>query len=371
MKTQKTVSRSFLNAATLFLIALCTGGLTGSVTADGGHGSGDYVLSNLVSDQTGVARYMDSNLVNPWGILAGPEGHLIVADNHAGVTTTYDSHGRPKSLIINIPAPDGSPGGAVTDLAMNRSKRSFLLSSSMHSDGSLLLFATEDGTISGWNPDVDPRNAVIAVDNSGAGAIYKSLALASTTSGPMLYAANFGQGMVEILDGGFHLVRSFTDPDLASASYVPFAVRVIRGHLFVTFAFKASPTDGDETAGPGLGYVDEFDLAGNFVRRLASQGTLNAPWGMVLAPLRFGKFGGALLVGNFGDGAISAYDPRTGAFLGQLSDSKGQLIRIEGLWGLAFGAEGRSLYFTAGPNDENDGLLGVLRAENGGHSMGY
>ncbi len=370
MKIEKTVSSALSNSVTTLLLGLSVGGLTGSVMADGGHGSGDYVLSSLVSDQTGVARYIDSNLVNPWGILAGPEGHLIVVDNHAGVTTTYDSHGRPNSLTINIPAPDGSPGGAVTDLAMNRSKRSFMLSSSLHSDGSVLLFATEDGTISGWNPAVDPHNAVIAVDNSKAGAIYKSMALGSTTSGPMLYAANFGQGMVEIFDGGFHLVRSFTDPDLASASYAPFAVRVLRGHLFVTFAFKSLPTDGDETAGPGLGYVDEFDLAGNFVRRFASQGTLNAPWGMAMAPLRFGKFGGALLVGNFGDGAINAYDPRTGAFLGQVSDPKGQLIRIEGLWGLAFGSEGRSLYFTAGPNDENNGLLGVLRAENGGHGMG-
>ena len=373
MKTQKTVGNSLLNAASALLLGLSAGGLTGSVMADGGHGSGDYILTSLVSDQTGVARFRDTNLVNPWGILAGSEGHLIVADNHAGVTTIYNPAGRPVPFIINVPAPDGGSGGAVTDLAMNQSERSFLVSKGKHRDESILLFATEDGTISGWNPEVDAHQAVIAVDNSGAGAIYKSMALAGTPRRPGLYAANFGQGVVEIYDGGFHLVKSFTDTSLASASYAPFGVRVIGGRLLVTYAFKASPTDGDETAGPGLGYVDEFDLAGNFVRRFASQGMLNAPWGMALAPRGFGKFGGALLVGNFGDGAINAYDPRSGAFLGQLSDPHGKVIQIEGLWGLAFGqgSDESSLYFTAGPDDENHGLLGVIRPDRHGHSMDH
>ena len=367
MKTQRKGSNSLLKVAGALLLGLSAGGLTGSVLADGGHGSGKYLLTSLVSDQTGAASFMDTNLVNPWGILVGPEGHLLVADNHAGVTTTYGPFGRPIPLIINIPAPDGGPGGAVTDLARNPSKRSFLVSAGMRRDASLLLFATEDGTISGWNPAVSSQNAVIAVDNSGAGAIYKSIALGGTPAGPMLYAANFGQGLVELYDGKFHLLKSFTDPSLASASFAPFGVRVIGGHLFVTFAFKAAPDDGDETAGPGLGYVDEFDLAGNLVRRFASQATLNAPWGLAMAPHDFGKFGGALLVGNFGDGAINAYHPHTGAFLGQLLDPHGQVIQIEGLWGLAFGPEGRSLYFTAGPNDEANGLLGVLRAASSGH----
>jgi uncharacterized protein (TIGR03118 family) len=176
---------------------------------------------------------------------------------------------------------------------------------------------------------------------------------------------------VELYDRGFHLVKSFTDPSLASASYAPFGLRVVGGHLLVTFAFKAAPDDGDETAGPGLGYVDEFDLAGNLVRRFASQGTLNAPWGLALAPHDFGKFGGALLVGNFGGaGAINAYQPSTGAFLGQLADPQGNTIHIPGLWGLAFrlGSNRPSLYFTAGPDDENHGLLGVIHPERPGHS---
>ena len=174
-------------------------------------------------------------------------------------------------------------------------------------------------------------------------------------------------------DGRSHLVKSFTDSHLARASYAPFGLRVIGRHLFVTFAFKAAPDDGDETGGPGLGYVDEFDLAGNLVRRFASQGRLNAPWGLALAPHEFGKFGGALLVGNFGDGTINAYHPGTGAYLGQLADPQGNTIQIAGLWGLAVGPEsdGPSLYFTAGPDDENHGLLGVIRPELHGHSMDH
>ena len=352
------------NGRTALAIVSLAFGLTFTAMAAS---SGGYRQINLVSDQTGMARFMDANLVNPWGVLAGAGGHLIVADNHAGVATFYNPAGHPAALTITIPAPDGGPGGAVTDLALNRSARSFILRSGERQGESTLLFVTEDGTIAGWNHEVHPDQALIAVDNSAVGAIYKSTALAATPQGPRLYAANFGQGVVEIYDGGFHLVKSFTDAGLAGASYAPFGVRVIGGSLFVTYAFKASPADGDETAGPGLGYVDVFDLGGTFVRRFASQGTLNAPWGLAMAPHSFGKFGGALLVGNFGDGAINAYQPHSGAFLGQLSDSHGTVIQIEGLWGLAFRSEGGSLYFTAGPNDESNGLLGVLRAEGAGN----
>lgn len=364
MRNNKTTCESLLPTC-LALLALFTVGLRPALSSPTG-GRAGYQQIYLVSDQPGVAKFTDANLVNPWGILAEPDGHLIVADNHAGVTTFYKPTGSPLSLLIAVPAPDGSSGGAVTDLAMNHSDHSFLVSNDRHSKGSLLLFATEDGTISGWNPDIDAGNAVIAVDNSGAGAIYKSLALADSAHLPRLYAANFGQGVVEIYDSGFHLVKSFTDESLATAGYAPFGVRVIGARLFVSYAFKASPTDGDETAGPGLGFVDEFDLAGNLLRHFASQGKLNAPWALVQAPRNFGKFGGALLVGNFGDGTINAYQPQTGAFLGQLADARGNTIHIEGLWGLAFGTDAASLYFTAGPNDENDGLLGVLRANGAG-----
>ena len=349
------------NGRTTLALAGLVSGLTLTAIADG---SGGYGLTSLVSDQPGVASFTDSNLVNPWGILVGPGGHLIVADNHAGAATLYSRAGQPGRLVIGIPAPGGG-AGAPTDLGLNWSEHAFRISNGHRHDESVLLFVTEDGTIAGWNPEVDANNAVIALDNSGVGAIYKSMTLASTSHGPYLYAANFGQGMVDVYDRSFHWVTSFTDTNLAAASFVPFGIREIGGHLFVTFAFKASPTDGDETGGPGLGYVDEFDLRGNLLRQFASQGTLNAPWGLALAPRGFGKFSGAVLVGNFGDGAINAFDRHTGEFLGQLADAQGNVIYIGGLWGLAFGADSHSvsLYFTAGPNDENDGLIGVLRPE--------
>jgi uncharacterized protein (TIGR03118 family) len=351
--------------ATLALASVVSGLTLGAMAAD----TNGYRQINLVSDLNGLASFTDTNLVNPWGILAGPANQLIVADNHAGVTTFYSLAGRPNRFLISIPAPGGGGLGAPTDLGLNVCERNFLVSKGKRRDESTLLFVTEDGTIAGWSPELDVHNAIIAVDNSGAGAIYKSMALANTRHGARLYAANFGQGMVEVYDGKFNLIGSFTDTNLASASFVPFGIRNIGGRLFVTFAFKAAPDDGDETAGAGLGYVDEFDTDGNLVRRVASQGTLNAPWGLTLAPRNFGQFGGALLVGNFGDGFINAYDSHSGTFLGQLTDANGVLIHNEGLWGLDFRSrgDGSSLYFTAGPGDENHGLLGVIQPNRSSH----
>jgi uncharacterized protein (TIGR03118 family) len=368
MKTRRSGDNCFGKTALALLLGLSVGGSISSVPAAGGSnsGGGGYTQSNLVSDQPGMARFVDANLVNPWGILVLSGGLPIVADNHAGVSTIYDVDGRPISVRIAVPAPDGSPGGAVTDLAMNRFAHSFAVTNGKHQGEANLLFVTEDGTIAGWNPRVSGLSAVIAVDNSEFGAIYKGMALGGSPIRPLLYAANFGQGVVEMYDGGFHRVKSFTDPALADAGYVPFGIRNIDGHLLVTFAFKASPDDDDETAGPGLGFVDEFDADGTLLRRVASNGPLNAPWGLAMAPSNFGQFSGALLVGNFGDGTINAYNPLNGNFLGQLSDSHGGIIHIEGLWGLAFEPNGRSLYFTAGPNDENNGLMGILRAGSGG-----
>ena len=349
-----------LNGRTALALASIAAGLALTPAANS---ADSYHQINLAADLTGVAPFVDANLVNPWGLLSGPGDHLIVADNHAGVVTFYRRTGQPAPLTLAVPAPGGG-AAAPTDLGWNWSERSFVVGKGKHRDESLLLFVTEDGTIAGWNPKV-AASAVTAVDNSGVGAIYKGMSLGGQPHRPMLYAANFGQGVVEIYDGKFHLVKSFTDPGLAGLGYAPFGIRNIGRHLFVTFAFKASPEDGDETAGPGLGYVDEFDAGGVLLRRVASQGPLNAPWGLEMAPRNFGKFSGALLVGNFGDGAINAFNPTTGAFLGQLTDAAGKVIQIDGLWGLAFGngPAGPSLYFTAGPGDEDHGLLGVIRPD--------
>jgi uncharacterized protein (TIGR03118 family) len=253
----------------------------------------------------------------------------------------------------------------------------FVISQGGVSGPAQFLFATEDGTISGWNPTVDPAHALIAVDRSGVrqgkflGAVYKGLALGQDGPAGFLFATDFRFGVVEQFDAGFHLVRSFTDPVLASdcplrgQCFAPFGIQNIGGDLFVSFALQ-NKAHHDDVAGPGNGFVDVFDTSGTLLRRFASGGALNSPWGLALAPAGFGAFSTDLLVGNFGDGRISAFDPATGAFLGQLQDPSGHPITINGLWGLAFGNGGlagdpTTLFFAAGLNDEADGLFGTLQ----------
>jgi uncharacterized protein (TIGR03118 family) len=255
---------------------------------------------------------------------------------------------------------------APTGIVFN-STSDFVISEGTQSAPSVFIFATEDGTLSGWSQPVDVTTAILKVDNSAGGAIYKGLALANNGSGNFLYATNFHAGRVEAFDGSFApatLSGSFTDPDIP-AGFAPFGIAEIGGNLFVTFA-KQDANKQDDVRGPGNGFVDVFDANGTFVRRFASQGTLNSPWGMVLTPAGFGALGNMLLVGNFGDGRINAFDPSSGQFLGQLTDGTNP-ITIEGLWGLEFGngangGDANTLFFTAGPGDETHGLLGSLQA---------
>jgi uncharacterized protein (TIGR03118 family) len=234
---------------------------------------------------------------------------------------------------------------------------------------SFFLWATEDGTIVGWNPSVDRTHAVIAVDRStetdsagDVGAVYKGLALVATPAGKFLYASNFRFGTVEAFDSNFKLVNSFTDPTVP-AGFAPFGIHNIGGQLYVTFALQGAGKMDDD-ARPGNGFVDVFAPNGDLLQRFASRGKLDSPWAVTLAPSSFGVFGGDILVGNFGDGRINAFDPTSGAFLGQLRDAGGPLT-IPGVWGLrfgtgAFGLDRNTLYFTAGINDEADGLLGDI-----------
>jgi uncharacterized protein (TIGR03118 family) len=241
-------------------------------------------------------------------------------------------------------------------------------------DGSpaTFLFATEDGTISGWNPSAGSQS-IIAVDESqdpadgsealGLGAVYKGLTIADTQEGPMLYAANFRHGTVDVFDQNFNQVNSFTDPNVPSG-FAPFNVQVLDNKLFVTFA-QQNDVKHDDVAGPGNGFVDEFSLSGQLLDRVASGGPLNSPWGMALAPDNFGKFAGDLLVGNFGDGTIDAFDPKNFQFEGQLLGSDGKPIVIQDLWSLTPGNAGaagnpNTLFFTAGLQDEQNGLFGSL-----------
>jgi uncharacterized protein (TIGR03118 family) len=354
-------------------------------------GGGFYQPRNLVSDLAGVAKFQDPNLVNAWGFSHSPTGPWVISDNGTGLATQYKSNGMGVPPVITIPPPGSTPGAtaAPTGNVFN-STSDFVVTAGSKSGPSQFLFATEDGTLSGWNPNVDLTHAILAVDHSGVtrgvftGAVYKGLALVPTTSGSFLYATNFRFGTVEQYDANFHLVRSFTDPNLAkqcdltvltNVCFAPFGIQNIGGNLFVTFALQRVGTPGqpgtfkhDDQAGPGNGFVDVFDTRGNLLRRFAAQGLLNSPWGLALAPAKFGTFSHALLVGNFGDGRINAFDPDSGAFLGQLQDQHGHPITINGLWGIAFGNGGlagdaTTLFFASGLNDEADGLFGSIEPD--------
>jgi len=327
-----------------------------------------YQQVNLVSDIQGIASRTDPRLVNPWGMVAGEQA-IWVNDNGTGLTTVYGPFGQIFSFAIDIPAPGGGQG-TPTGLVLNDSQQFVITVGRKHAPASLLM-ATEDGTIAAWNWHVTGSNAVLVVDNSASGAVYKGLAMARDTNGaPLLFAANFHAGTVDMFDGQFNFVTSFTDT-MVPTGFAPFGIRNLFGKLFVTFALQKLPEARDDQAGPGNGFVDIFDTDGTLLRRFASQGPLNSPWGLAVAPPRWGKFSRALLVGNFGDGRINAYEVISGKFLGNLTTTKGADLVINGLWALDFqGDEERDhderpaserLYFTAGINDEADGLFGFLR----------
>jgi uncharacterized protein (TIGR03118 family) len=336
---------------------------------------GFYQQTNLVSDIAGMAKFTDPNLKNPWGISHSAGSPWWVSDNNAGVATLYNGDGTAVPLVVTIPLPGNVPGGAPTGNVFNpfngTNPTEFVVSSGGKSGPSVFIFATEDGTISGWNPGVNFTNAIVAVDNSGLrGAVYKGLAIGSNASGHFLYATNFRDGVVEMYDSTFTKVKSFTDKNLSNncplpgQCFAPFGIQNIGGNLYVTYALQ-QPGGHDDQAGNGNGFVDVFDTNGIFIRRLASSGTLNSPWGLTLAPASFGGFGNDLLVGNFGDGRINAFDPTTGDFLGQLKSQTGKRITIDGLWGLGFGngvnaGPSGTLFFTAGINGEADGLFGSI-----------
>jgi uncharacterized protein (TIGR03118 family) len=369
------------SAAFVMLLAGSSLGLTGlaaSASASSSIASRAYQQTNLVSDIPGLALHTDPNLRNSWGTSTGPGLPIWVSDNATGVATLYDGQGNPQpgpgnqQLAVSIPAPPSAGPGAVgapDGTVFNPTPDGFAVSENGVSAPARFLFATEDGTIAGWNPAVDPTHAVIAVDRSTVtdqagdhGAVYKGLALVSTPAGKFLYATNFRFGTIEVFDSNFHLVNSFTDPTVP-AGFAPFGIHNIGGNLYVTFA-KQNAAKFDDDAGPGHGFVDVFAPDGNLLQRLASQGRLDSPWGVTLAPATFGAFGGDILVGNFGDGRINAFNPTTGQFLGQLRTHGGP-ITISGLWGLRFPAGSlnvtpNALYFTAGLNHEADGLLGDI-----------
>ena len=331
-------------------------------------GGGFYQQTNLVSNLRGIANFTDPNLTNPWGISSAPGGPFWISDNGSGKSTLYDNKGAPQPLVVTIPSPVHGTTGTPTGTVFNSNTNAFIVSKKGVSGSSIFLFDSEDGTLSGWNQNVDATRAVLAVDNSKSGAVYKGLAIGTNQSGIFLYATNFHAGTIDVFDKKFapaNLSGSFTDPYLPQG-YAPFDIQNLSGKLYVTYAKQNAQKNGD-VPGPGHGFVDVFDTNGHFIKRLVTHGQLNSPWGLALAGGSFGKFSHDLLVGNFGDGHINAFDPNTGTFLGQLTDQKGHAIVIDGLWALMFGLGGQAgkpnqLFFTAGIHQEADGLFGTIQA---------
>jgi uncharacterized protein (TIGR03118 family) len=317
-----------------------------------------YVVTNLVSDNAAVpAASHDANLVNGWGLTASSSSPWWVSDNGTNVSTLYNGNtGAKVPLTVVV---DGGPTGTV----FNRAGATFPVPGGAPSR---FLFASEDGKIRGW-PGSGPAQET-AAQSSVPGAIYKGLAIAVTPDGPRLYATDFHNGRVDVWDGSWNLVASatFTDPGLPTG-YAPFGIQRIGQTIFVTYA-KQGADAKDELHGQGLGFVDAYDTAGNLLGRVAQHGQLNAPWGLAMAPATFGRFAGDLLVGNFGDGQINAYGLLpNGQFehRGELRGTHGKPLTIDGLWALQFGNDGAAgpstrLFFTAGPNEEHDGLFGSI-----------
>src|SRR5215471_7711224 len=293
-----------------------------------------FIQTNLVSDVPGLAPITNPKLINPWGLSESSEGQFRVAANGTGRGILLDAQHEKEGADIIIPPPPGSPfkstsapNGVVTNTTSD-----FAITFRGNTAPATLLFATEDGTISGWNPSLSQTRGVIGNDQSGSSAVYKGLALGSAGGANYLYATNFRSGTVDVFDSSFGLhtffAGQFTDP-LAPAGFAPFGIQNINGILLVSYA-KQDAEKHDDVAGPGNGFIDEFDTSGHLITRFASGTaaggalmTLNSPWGMVVAPAGFGPFGGDLLIGNFGDSHVSAFDPNTRRSLGQLADTGG------------------------------------------------
>jgi uncharacterized protein (TIGR03118 family) len=380
------ISRRLAPATIVALSALCAS----FVRADDDPHTA-YAVTPVTSDIAGVAANEDPVLQNAWGVAFSPAGSPFwINDNQTGCSTLYDAGGAAFSLQVKVPLPgnvvapstckhvdfNNPPAqtpAAPTGIVWNPSNKFLVPGTTIQA---AFIFATEDGTISAWGGGLPvPNVAVIAADNSAVptaadGAVYKALAFAvNAKSGALLFATNFRAGTVDVFSptgpNGTYVLTSthggFKDPGIP-AGYAPFGMQVIDGELFVTYA-KQNAQKHDDVAGAGNGLVDVFDTDGHLLRRFASHGHLNSPWGVAQASFNFGQFSGAILIGNFGDGHIGAYN-RGGHFLGELQDADGHPIAIDGLWTLTLGGGLHSspdaLFYTAGPNGERDGAFGTI-----------
>lgn len=357
MKSLSVISMFRFRASLLVVLAFAAG-----------HGAysqeNSYQQHNLVANVAGTADVTDPKLKNPWGVAFNQVGPAWVANNNAGVSTLYNGMGTPNSLVVQVPSPSGYTGSHPTGIVFNGSN-DFSVSAGNISAPSRFIFATEEGVIAGWAPSVDPTRAIRVADNSASrSAVYTGLALSANSNGNFLYAADFHNNKVDVFDGLFRPVTlaagAFTDPNLP-VGFAAFGIQAINGRVYVSYAKQ----DPENITGKGLGFVNVFNPNGDFMKRVISRGNLNAPWGMALSPENFGKFGNRLLVGNFGDGTINAYDIASGEFIGQLANTNGRPIQINGLWSLVFGNGFENqpldtLFFSAGPNEEQGGVYGRI-----------
>jgi uncharacterized protein (TIGR03118 family) len=347
--------------------------------------SSRFVQTNIISNQTGVATLTNPALLNPWGIAFGPAGDFWINTNDNGLSLLVDGTGTPTpglpQVAVPLPAPplraDTGPLSAPTGIIWNGSG-GFALPGT--TDPAIFVFDTEDGTISAWHPAVNLTNAVTVVDNSkvgSGGAVYKGLAFGVTATGPHLYATNFRAATVDVYDATFtanlvdgavpsaatatNIKGTFADPKIP-AGFAPYNIQNINGDLYVTYAKQDAPKH-DSVAGAHLGFVDIFSTDGVLLKRFAEGGALNAPWGVVQAPPGFGDLGNTILVGNFGDGTINIFSP-DGQFCGQLKGSNGKPLVNPFLWTLVFGGASKTspdtLYFSSGPNNQANGLFGMI-----------
>jgi uncharacterized protein (TIGR03118 family) len=314
-----------------------------------------YTLTNLVSNQKGGAGHVDPLLVNAWGLAYGPGGPFWISDEASGWSTLYTAAGVKKSLEVLIPAASGNGAGSPTGIAFNGSQ-----DFQVQGWASIFLFATLDGTISGWAPQSNPNAAIIAVNNSSSGAVYTGLAITNYPSGNFLFAVDNWNNKVDVFDGSFNLVTSFTDTTIP-AGFAPFGIQDVGGLVYVSFA---------SSSGASGGYIDIYSEGGVFLKRLAQGSPLNQPWGFAVAPKSFGPLSNTLLVSNnTNSGTINAFNSVTGQFVGTIKDTSNKDIVIDQLWGIEFGGGTANdggldhLFFTAGPDNNWGGTFGKIALE--------
>lgn len=313
---------------------------------------GQYQLINLVSNQVGHARHIDPLSVNAWGLAYGPGGPIWVSDNGSGWATIYNGLGVERSLKVEIPTASGGGVGSATGIVFNGSQEF-----QVQGRASIFIFATLDGTISGWAPQSDFNNALIVANKSSSGTVYTGLAITNHPSGNFLYAADVANGKVDMYDGNFTFVKSFTDTGVPSG-FTPFGIADINGQVYVSFA--------DSAGGPG-GVIDIFREDGTFVRTLIQGPPLNQPWGFAVAPSNFGPLSNTLLISNnTNSGSIHGFNLGTGQLVGTMKDVNGNIIHIDQLWAIEFGGGTANngnlnqLFFTAGPSKNLTGTFGVI-----------